>query len=271
MPSWLTLPVQASTHARATDDIITAVHGLMAVLFVSWLLYFVYVLIRFRERAPESSHDGRTSSRTGAYVGVGLVIAQCVLLVGFELPALALRLQTPLPQAPLPQAGAAQAGWAQTDPSQATIVRVVAEQFAWNFHYAGPDGRFGRSSPTLISVDNPLGLDRSDKAAADDLVLLNELFLPDDKPVLIYLSSKDVIHSFSLPEMRVKQDAIPGMSIPIWFQPSRITPEGARWEVNCSQLCGLGHYRMRAFYRVMPRPAFDAWMREELDALLPQS
>jgi hypothetical protein len=109
---------------------------------------------------------------------------------------------------------------------------------AWNIQYPGPDGRFGRTDINLVSADNPIGLDRRDAAAKDDITTINQLNLPVDRPVLVNLSSKDVIHSFGLFEMRVKQDAIPGMTIPVWFIPNRI----GEYEITCSQLCGLGHF-----------------------------
>ena len=120
--------------------------------------------------------------------------------------------------------------------NEATVVRVVAEQFAWNAHYPGADGQFGRTDIKLVAADNPLGLDRSDPAAKDDFNSVNQLALPVNKPAILHLSSKDVIHSFSLIQMRVKQDTIPGESIPVWFTPTMT----GDWEVNCSQLCGLG-------------------------------
>ncbi len=125
--------------------------------------------------------------------------------------------------------------------SEAVVVRVVAEQFAWNVHYPGPDGKFGRTDIKLVSADNPLGLDRSDPNAKDDITTINQLNLPVDRPVLVHLSSKDVIHSFGLYEMRVKQDAIPGMTIPVWFIPNRV-----------------GEYRDRVLAAVRPRPLPDA-------------
>ncbi|NOT46057.1 MAG: hypothetical protein HOP14_15775, partial [Acidobacteria bacterium] len=169
---------------------------------------------------------------------------EVVLLVFFSIPAYSARV-TNFP-----------------DAAGSTEVRVVAEQFAWNVHYPGPDGVFGLASPALISPDNPLGLDPTDAAGRDDLVTINQLAMPVDRPVIVHLSSKDVIHSFALPEMRVKQDAIPGTLQTVWFTPTRI----GSWEIVCSQLCGLAHYRMRGFYDVMTADDFDAWLAEEAAA-----
>jgi cytochrome c oxidase subunit 2 len=143
--------------------------------------------------------------------------------------------------------------------SEAVRVRVVGEQFAWNVHYPGPDGKFGRTDIKLVSADNPLGLDRTDPNAKDDVTTINQLNLPIDRPVLVQLSTKDVIHSFGLYEMRVKQDAVPGMQIPVWFIPNR----AGEYEITCSQLCGLGHFRMRGFVTVQSQADFTKWFDDQ--------
>ncbi len=149
--------------------------------------------------------------------------------------------------------------------SEAVVVRVTGEQFAWNVHYPGNDGRFGRRDIKLVGADNPIGLDRTDPDAKDDITTTNQLNFPVDRPILVHLSSKDVIHSFGLVEMRVKQDAIPGMDIPVWFIPNRI----GDYELACSQLCGLGHYRMRGFVSVKTDADFKTWLAEEAKTLKP--
>lgn len=150
-----------------------------------------------------------------------------------------------------------------TDPS-AVVVRVVAEQFAWHMHYPGADRRFGETSASLVSPANPVGLDRSSPNGADDLVTLNDLHLPIDRRVMIQLSSKDVIHSFGVPAMRVKQDATPGFLSPVWFTPT----VAGRFDIACSQLCGLGHFHMKAIITVQSEAEFQAFLAAEA-ALLP--
>ena len=113
------------------------------------------------------------------------------------------------------------------------------------------------------SRDNPLGLDRSDPAAKDDIGLLNVLTLPVNRTVVVQLMSRDVVHSFTLNEMRVKQDANPGMTSRVWFTPIAT----GQWEIACSQLCGLGHYRMRGEYRVVTPAEWDGWQADELARL----
>jgi cytochrome c oxidase subunit II len=150
---------------------------------------------------------------------------------------------------------------------------VTGEQFAWNVRYAGPDGKFGKTDIKFLDVsDNPLGIDRSDPDAKDDVTTLNQLYLPVNKPIIVKLRSKDVIHSFNVPEFRVKQDAIPGLTIPIWFIPNVTTAEMRartnnqefQYEIACAQLCGLGHYRMRAFVTVLAADEFTKWMDEKV-------
>jgi len=241
MQNLLGFPAQASAHAAEIDQMTVLVHWLMAVLFVGWGIYYVFVLFRFRRGAnPVASYTGAKGKISkGTEVAVALI--EVLLLVFYAIPAWAKRVK------------------AFPSENEAVVVRVVGEQFAWNMHYPGPDGRFGRTALNLISADNPLGLDRTDAAAKDDITTINQLNLPVDRPVLVHLSSKDVIHSFGLIEMRVKQDAIPGMSMPVWFIP---TVPG-QYEIACSQLCGLGHFRMRGFVTVQSAADYEKWFGEQ--------
>jgi len=239
--SWLGLPVEASAHATSIDQIIVIVHWLMAVTFVGWSGFLIYVLVRFRRGAhPTASYEG-ASGTWARLAGIGVVAAEVILLVFFSIPTWSARVD------------------AFPSEQQATVVRVVAEQFIWNVQYPGPDGTFGRTRLDLVSADNPLGLDISDPAARDDVWTQNQLNLPVGRPVIVHLSSKDVIHSFGLPQMRVKQDAIPGIEQRVWFTPIRT----GEWEIACSQLCGLGHYRMRGFYTIQTQADFDAWLASQ--------
>jgi cytochrome c oxidase subunit II len=144
-------------------------------------------------------------------------------------------------------------------PPDAVQVEVVGAQFQWDMRYPGPDGVLGRVRPELISLENPLGIDPADPASADDFSLTNQLVLPVDRPALIHLRSKDMQHSFFLPQHRVKQDLVPGMDIQIWFIPTNV----GEFEIACAELCGLGHYRMRGFFTVMEQSAFEDWLVEQ--------
>ncbi len=171
-----------------------------------------------------------------------MAVVEIVLLVGFSIPIWAKAVD----QFPAEQ--------------DAVVVRVVAEQFAWNFHYAGPDGKFGKVSTKFVdTVTNPLGLDPSDPNGKDDINTINQLYIPTNKPVITRITSKDVIHSFGVPSLRLKQDAIPGMEVPIWFQAVKT----GTYEIAFSQLCGTGHYSMRGFVQVKSPEEFAQWMTEQ--------
>ena len=241
MQELLGLPLQASAHAAQIDEMIILLHWLMAFLFVGWGAFFIYTLFRFRQsRNPKADYAG-VKSHTSSYVEITVAVVETVLLIGFAVPAWALRVN------------------AFPAEEESTVVHVIGKQFEWHIHYPGADGRFGRRSIDLITPTNTIGLDRSDPNGADDIATINQLNLPVDKPVIVYLSTMDVIHSFGLASMRVKQDIIPGMEIPAWWVPT-VTGE---YEINCSQLCGLGHYRMRGFMTIMTATEFQSWLDEE--------
>jgi cytochrome c oxidase subunit 2 len=241
MLKYLGLPVAASAHAAEIDHMLSLVHWLMLFMFIGWGLFFIYVLYRFRRGAnPRADYVG-AKGKLSKGIEIAIVVAEVILLVGYAIPAWARRVKE------------------FPSENEAVVVKVVAEQFAWNIQYPGRDGKFGRTDITKVSADNPLGLDRSDPNAKDDITTINQLTLPVDRPVLVHLSSKDVIHSFGLFEMRVKQDAVPGLDIPVWFIPTRI----GDYEISCSQLCGLGHYRMRGFLNIKSDADFRTFLTDE--------
>lgn len=150
--------------------------------------------------------------------------------------------------------------WAQITsaaPADAMVIEVTGQQFAWNVRYPGPDGVFGRTDPKLVDPGalNFIGLDASDPAAKDDILLpQNQLYLPEGRPVRVRIRSLDVIHSFFLPNFRVKQDAMPGMTVETWFVPK----ETGDFEIACAEHCGLGHYRMRGQVHVVAAAQLDS-------------
>jgi cytochrome c oxidase subunit II len=253
--SWLGLPPLATAHGAQIDSLIAWTHVFMFVLFIGWGAFLAYALIRFRRsKNPVGDYAG-VKSHASSYLEVAVFVVEVILLAGFSIPIWAARVDH------LPAE------------SEALLVQVTGEQFAWNIHYAGPDGKFGRTDITKIDLQsNPLGLDRDDPNAKDDVTTVNQLYLPVNKPVLVRLRSKDVIHSFGVPEFRVKQDAIPGLTIPIWFVPNVTTAEMRsktgkpefQYEIACAQLCGLGHARMRGFVTVLPPGDFQKWLDEKI-------
>jgi cytochrome c oxidase subunit 2 len=138
-------------------------------------------------------------------------------------------------------------------PADALLVEVTGQQFAWNVRYPGPDGTLGRTDHRQASQENPTGVDKADPASADDVLLLNQLYLPQGRAVTLQIRSMDVLHSLFLPNFRVKQDAVPGMTIRTWFVPR----DTGQFEIACAEHCGLGHYRMRGQVHVVPAAEFD--------------
>jgi cytochrome c oxidase subunit 2 len=244
------LPIAASTYAGKIDFGIWLIHVVMIAIFVLWGIFFTYLLIKYRKRpgvpAEREAHDnhslmGELKSLTPDFIVMGLEIA---LIIFYALPGWnAIKMQMP-------------------DEKDAVVIHVVAEQFGWDIHYPGPDGKFGRRKSELVHFNNPLGLDRTDPDAADDVVVGNEIHLPVNKKVLIKLTSKDVIHDFFVPEFRIKQDALPGSEIPMWIEPNRI----GHYELACAQLCGFGHSLMRGDVYVESQEDYDKWLKSRAAA-----
>lgn len=253
--SWLGLPSLASVHGGQIDSLIGWTHVFMLFLFVGWGAFFAYVLFRFRRSRQPVANYAAVKSHASNVVEVTVLVVEMILLFGFSIPIWAARVDRMPPE------------------NEALLVQVTGEQFAWNIHYAGPDGKFGRTDIKLLDLQsNPLGLDRTDPAAKDDVTTVNQLYLPVNKPIIVRLRSKDVIHSFGVPEFRVKQDAVPGLTIPIWFIPNVTTAEMRtrtgnaefQYEIACAQLCGLGHARMRGFVTVLSADEFQKWLDEQI-------
>src|SRR6266705_5447847 len=236
-------PPNASSHGYQIDYIIEFCHWFMAALFVGWSAFFIYVLIRFRKgRQPAADHAG-VRSGISTHLEFSVVLIEAVLLLGFAIPLWAKQVN-------------------QFPPGkEALVVHVVGQQYSWNFQLAGPDGQFGRRDISFVTNSNPMGLDPNDPASKDDIITQGELHVPVNRPVILELASKDVIHDFFLPHMRIGGDAIPGSLIPIWFTPLKT----GTYEVICAQLCGLGHYSMKGSLVVDTPEDYQTWLKERAE------
>ncbi len=257
MSELMGLPTLASEHGGEIDFIVVAIHVVMLLALLLWGGFFIFSLVRFRRKKNPKADYGGLKTRL-PYIAIALIaIAEMVLLLGFSVPFWERQIAaTPEYDEP---------------PFE---VRVVAQQFAWNVHYPGPDGVFGRTALELIDSEiNPLGLDGDDPASRDDVVALNQLHVPKGRPVLVRLTSRDVIHGFSIPEFRVKHDAIPGMAVAVHFTPTMTTAEFREqeddvyrnFEIACAQLCGNSHYRMRGMVVVETDDEFATWYEQRLE------
>jgi cytochrome c oxidase subunit 2 len=205
----LGLPLDASAHGHEIDRLIYFMHGLMVVLFVGWSLFFFYVLCRFRKARHSKADYVGVKSHASSYLEGAVAIIEIVLLAAVSVPFWAKKVSA-----------------AQEPPADALRVRIVAQTFVWNVHYPGRDGKFGTTRLDLYDEkNNPLGLDRQSAAGADDLTTINQLRLPVGRPIVLEITSRDVIHSFAVPLLRIKQDAIPGMRIPIQFTATKTSAE----------------------------------------------
>ena len=277
MIEYLGLPLNASSHGLMIDNMISWVHWVMLILFVGWGIYLVIAVIKFSAKSnPQADYHG-VQSHFSHYIEYGVLIIEAFLLIGLSIPLYA-QLKTTLPS-----------------DDDMHHIRIIAQQFAWNIHYPGADGKFGKTNIKLVDEEsNPIGLDRNSPYGTDDFVTINQMHLPVNKQVMIHLSSKDVIHSFGIPEMRIKQDAIPGMTIPFFFTPTmtsseflttlknteRYNPksnygfdketwknlndksknEYRGYQIACAQLCGNSHFKMRGFVTIDTNSEYNAWL-----------
>ena len=269
---FLNLPELGSRQGEDVDHLLNSTHLSMLLLFLIWFAFLCVALWRFRaKRHPRANPVGVKPIIFMVVIGV-VVVDEMATLFGVAIPLWNKNM----------------AGF--PDEKQATVIRVTAQQFTWNVRYPGKDGKFGTQSPALISDDNPLGYDPRDEAGKDDVVPpLKDVRVPLEpidadgdgkqdvdafgrpvfKPVLIHLTSMDVIHSFKVLPFRVCQDVVPGMSIPIHFTPTRV----GKYAITCAQLCGNGHATMIGWLTVMDNQpersadgavtapgAFDQWL-----------
>jgi cytochrome c oxidase subunit 2 len=236
------LPEVASEHGRGIDLMLLYLLVTTGVLIVIGHLVLGYFVFRFSRAAEVSpTLPGARAERfwsVAPAILMTLVAEGGVLVLG------------------IPVFGQL---YTQEPPADAVVVEVTGEQFTWNVRYPGADGRFGRTDPALITAENSLGVDESDPAAADDIHDLALIHVPVNRPIVVRLRSKDVLHSFFLPHHRIKQDAVPGMTIETWFVPNR---EG-EFEIACAELCGFGHYQMRGFLRVVSEDEFERFLAEK--------
>lgn len=235
---WFPPPI--SQHGLAYDEQFSRTLLIAGVIFVLAQIALGFVILRFRKnRGRQVLHSHGNAKLEALWTAATAVIFLGMVAMGTRV-------------------------WAGVHfdqaPPDAIPIEVTARQFAWSFRYAGPDGRFGRTDLKLVNeaAGNPLGLDETDPAARDDIVSAS-LKIPVGKPVLLRLHSRDVIHNFFVPELRIKQDMVPGMEIPLHIQADKI----GIYEAPCSELCGLGHFQMRTTMQVMSEAAFEQWKRQQ--------
>jgi cytochrome c oxidase subunit 2 len=212
------LPHGSSTFVRDIDPIYYMILIVTGVAFVLVEAALIWFLIKYRARPGRKSVYTHGSTRA-EYIWTGVTAFVVVVIGLLSRPAWAhIKGRDSVPPGAIPLA-------------------IHVKQFEWHVSYPGPDGRLG---------------------TADDFTVRNQLHIPVDTPIVATLTSEDVIHSFFIPQFRIKQDAVPGMHIPVWFQPT----ETGSFEIACAELCGFGHYRMRASVTVHAKGDYDRWVAE---------
>ncbi|MBI3665191.1 MAG: cytochrome c oxidase subunit II [Acidobacteria bacterium] len=232
-------PVAISEHARQVDTQFMFTLVVTGVIFIVAQLALGYVVFNYGRRrsgAATYSHGNNTME-------VLWTSATAILFIGLTI-----------------MGGSV---WARVHfmgaPPGAIPIEVTGQQFVWNMRYAGPDGKFGALDIRQINDagGNPLGVDSKDPAGKDDIVVPT-MAVPVNRPVELILRTKDVTHSFFVPELRLKQDTVPGMTIRIHFTAETV----GKYEIACAELCGLGHYKMRSFLEVMEPADFEKWLQK---------
>ena len=209
------------------------------VAFILAQLGLAFAILRYRDRGTRARYSHGNGKLELIWTFAAAVIFLGLGFVGYRAWS-AVRLVPPLPGA--------------------IRIEVVTSQFVYNFRYPGPDGKFGRTDPKRISpsTGNPLGIDPNDPAGRDDIVVPT-LTVPVNHQIDLLIHSQDVIHSFFVRELRLQQDAVPGLSVPLHFTPEKI----GRYDIICTQLCGLGHYRMHSYLDVVSESDYENFIRQQ--------
>ena len=236
------LPENYSEHGGGVDHMIVIIQIFMIALFVGWTLFMLYTLWRFSARRNAKANYTGVKNHVSTHLEIGVVVIEAVLLLGFAIPMWRDRTDS----------------FTDIEKQDPVRVRAIGYQFAWNYHYPGKDGKFGRIDRTLISNAGDPCIDPDDPNGFDDFVA-SSLRTPVDRPCIVQVTSTDVIHNYAIVPMRVQQDAIPGSDIPMWFTPLKTLETS----VVCAQLCGNQHANMKGLLEVIPEGEFVAWFDEK--------
>jgi cytochrome c oxidase subunit II len=239
MLNWL--PENISTLGVGIDHLFSLIYGITVAIFVIVNTIFVIFIVKYRRRKRSEKAYYHHGNNTLEFAWTALPFALFLFLALYS-DQLWKDMR-----------------YGSHAPKPDVTVEVIAQQFMWHFRYPGSDGIFGHREAKFISPTNPFGVDPADPNGRDDYTAINQLHLPINKNVLVRLSAIDVIHSFFVPNMRIKQDAVPGQWVDVWFN-GRKTGE---YEIACAELCGRGHYLMRAVLTYQSQQEYDAWLDQQ--------
>jgi cytochrome c oxidase subunit II len=237
------MPEDISTHGHAIDEQIQDTMYEAGFAFLAAQILLGGLIWKFGDQKT----PGKLRSFPG---GARVLVGAAVLLVGTEILALGLL---------------GQRAWAEVyfapPAKDAMVIQSQAGQFAFYFRYPGPDGKLGPMHPDKIDegMQNFFGIDPSADADSKDDIVTGELAIPVNRPIQLLMHSKDVGHSFYVRELRIQQDFVPGVDLAVHFQATKV----GKYEIVCTQLCGLGHYNMRAYLTVLSQEDFDKWIADK--------
>ena len=234
-PWWWT-PI--ATNWAYIDHTINITFWITGFVFVAVIAFMAYCVFRFHHKEGRRADYNPENKRLEWWLSVGTGVGVAAMLA----PGLVV--------------------WHQfvTVPADATEVEVMGQQWQWSFRLPGKDGKLGTSDVRNIASDNPMGLNRDDPHAQDDVVIENgDLHLQVGKPIKVLLRSVDVLHDFYVPEFRAKMDMVPGMVTYFWMTPIRT----GTFDVLCAELCGVAHAQMRAKVMVDDEGAYHAWLEQQ--------
>ncbi len=241
-------PVNISTHGGGIDHQFTLTLIITGIIFVLAQLGLGYFVWKYRDRGDnrKATYSHGNNKLEAAWTTAAAILFTGLNLMGFR-------------------------AWAKMyftgSAPGALRIEVLGEQFAFYFRYPGPDEKFGPTHVEKVddATGNFFGLDRERDPDSKDDIVTATLGIPINRPVELILRSKDVGHSFFVPELRVQQDMVPGMEIPIHFVATdeALRNNGGKYEIVCTQLCGLGHYKMRAFLQAMKEDEFEKWLQAQ--------
>ena len=239
MLNWL--PENISTLGIGVDRLFSLIYYITVAIFVLVNVVYVVFIVRYRrrKRGDKAYHYHGNNALELAWTALPFVLFLFLALYSEGLWE--------------------NMRYTSHSPKPDYTVEVMAQQYMWHFRYPGADGIFGHRESKYISPTNAFGADPNDPNGRDDYESINQLHLPINKTILLHLSSMDVIHSFFVPNMRVKQDAVPGQWVDVWFNGNKT----GEYEIACAELCGRGHYLMRGVLTYHSQSAFDAWIDQQ--------
>ncbi len=234
-------PESATVTGERVDRLLNFIFYLTAAVFVLTQTVYIYYLVKYRRRPGVKAHYSHGNNK----LEIIWTVIPSAIFIGLVIYSNRL--------------------WGEihsTPPEGSLPVDIVGYQFGWDIRYPGEDGQLGKVDTSLYSMDNKFGLVPGDAAGLDDFNS-TELVIPVGKPVHLYLHSRDVIHSFYVPEFRIYQAAVPGRTIAwVWFETTRT----GNFELACSQICGSGHYNMKAPIRVVTAEEYEKWAAGKMAA-----